>query len=609
MDGANDKMINRRSNIRMASFIGILAGILMLLLSGKYVTPDFVANHLSPDGILQSNTIIIINHIRIASLAIGVFVCFLATLFLFKPNLLTSIADKLTNISLTYKRMQLVLGILSVMGVILILYSTSLYGVALSPDSTNYICCARHILSGNGYTLINGNPMVVWPPLFSTLLAGFGFLGVEPLDAARLLNAFVFGLIIYTSGQFFLRNIESRMLSLLATLAVILSIPLFTVSIMAWTEPLFILLVLLFVIYLAKFLNEQRLYQLLLISAIASLSCLQRYIGVTLILTGFGLIIFCLRHRKFSERVKNAVVFSTLSAILPAAWILRNYLLTSTLTGGRYPSSFGLSENVKFAFETISGWVLPESHLIWPIGAVILFGSTIATIVVLRSETNISDRSRYSVISAAVFIFIYTIFLLLSATFTAFDRINDRLLSPLYVFLLFIIVFVLDRVLQNLSKQSAKKSVAVFTIFSLFIIWLAGYPALKTTLHVFNSITDGAGGYSTTAWRQSSLIGWLRNNRLDGKILSNAPDALYILTGISSRISPRKHQYASSDTGADDLNKIKSGFLRVEGKTYLVWHDKKHREYLYDPEELRSVIELRKLVTFSDGQIYRLAPQ
>lgn len=86
-------------------------------------------------------------------------------------------------------KMQSTLLILSLIAILLVLLSTSRYGVGLSPDSAIYISVAKNLLSGNGYREFGGIPFVNWAPLFPTLLAILGLLGISPLDGARLINA------------------------------------------------------------------------------------------------------------------------------------------------------------------------------------------------------------------------------------------------------------------------------------------------------------------------------------------------------------------------------------------------------------------------------------
>ena len=149
------------------------------------------------------------------------------------------------------------LVVTSLLGIGLVLVATSRYGVGLSPDSAYYIFAARSLLSGKGYLDFDGTLYTNWPPLFPTLLAGLGLVGIEPLDGARLLNAVTFGLIVLASGKLFIRCIRSKAFAVLGILSVLLSFQLLKVSVMAWSEPVFILLVLFFIMYMPSFLKSR----------------------------------------------------------------------------------------------------------------------------------------------------------------------------------------------------------------------------------------------------------------------------------------------------------------------------------------------------------------
>ncbi len=89
--------------------------------------------------------------------------------------------------------------ILSIIGIILILFRTSLYGAGMTGDSATYISITRNLLSGKGYISFNNSLTPDFPPLFPLILAFIGLSGIDPYDGVRLFNAVVFGLIIYSS--------------------------------------------------------------------------------------------------------------------------------------------------------------------------------------------------------------------------------------------------------------------------------------------------------------------------------------------------------------------------------------------------------------------------
>src|SRR5512139_1136094 len=92
--------------------------------------------------------------------------------------------------------MLIALVLISVVGVLLVLQATP-EGSGLSDDSIAYIAGARSMVAGDGYReawLASNQPVTHFPPAFSSVLAFFGLLGMDPLRAARWVNALLFGL-------------------------------------------------------------------------------------------------------------------------------------------------------------------------------------------------------------------------------------------------------------------------------------------------------------------------------------------------------------------------------------------------------------------------------
>ncbi|MDQ1331246.1 MAG: hypothetical protein QG578_1514 [Thermodesulfobacteriota bacterium] len=60
--------------------------------------------------------------------------------------------------------------LLSVAGALVVFFGTSQFGIGISPDSVNYISCARELIRGNGFLSYEGTPFTLWPPLYPVLL-------------------------------------------------------------------------------------------------------------------------------------------------------------------------------------------------------------------------------------------------------------------------------------------------------------------------------------------------------------------------------------------------------------------------------------------------------
>src|SRR5437660_7948247 len=85
---------------------------------------------------------------------------------------------------------------LALLGMAGAIYATR-WGVGLIADSKYYLGAAQSLLNGQGLVLPTPTgesvPMTNWPPLFSTVLAGLGLLGIDLQVGARWLNLGLFG--------------------------------------------------------------------------------------------------------------------------------------------------------------------------------------------------------------------------------------------------------------------------------------------------------------------------------------------------------------------------------------------------------------------------------
>jgi 4-amino-4-deoxy-L-arabinose transferase-like glycosyltransferase len=497
---------------------------------------------------------------------------------------------------------------LSLVGVLLVVICTSRYGAGVTPDSVAYISTARNLLSGEGYARHDGRPFVDWPPLFPTLLALIGLGGFDPADSVRYVNAISFGLTILVTGLWLLNNVRSPPLVLLGSVAILLSRPLIYVSAFAWTEPLFVLFVLLSVFVMQQFLRSGKPLSLLFLSAIfAALASLTRYIGVTVILTGLVALLLFNRNISTMTKLFRATLFAFISTLPLTAWVIRNYAVASTLAGERGLSPYTLMQELYFTLNTVSKWFLPPIILaiLRILLIVLLFVLGIAIFPVLSrwNQDRWASINSLRIMPLVYFILLYTSGLIASATRIAFDPINHRLLAPIYVPFMLLVLFTIDNIAQSFSRMHFSKQALNAFLLIGFGLWL-GYPFLYSGNLVINSIRNGAGGYSSKAWMNSELISYLRQHPLRGSVYSNAPHAIYILTGMSARPSPSKHSRDSSlISPADDFQQLKRS-VTSGNDTYVVWFENEPLLSFYHIQELRSVFDLESVVKTSDGAIY-----
>ena len=510
--------------------------------------------------------------------------------------------DEFRKTDCTFREIQTTLAILGMIGIATVLLSTRYYGAGLSPDSVGYIAAARHIASGIGVVTYDGTPLLVQPPLYPALLAAMEFVfGIDPLSSARVINAVLFGLIVYLSGLLFTKHFESFALVVLGTASVLVAVPLIQVSLMAWSEPLFICFTLLYLILSESYLAKGDTASLLLLSLSVALACLARYIGVVLILTG---VVSILLFRRDSPRVnfRHLFLFISLSALPIGVWVIRNYLLSGTLFGPRASSIYTLSTNATFAFNTFVSWYIPQRisehrSLLMLLTATISFLAGLS----IRGDWAKVRSVLLEIGLLLLFIIAYVGFLLVSSTTIAYDAIGDRLLSPVFVPITLLLLFLASKMVTSLMEQRLTQKRANVLLAVAIVGWLV-YPVSAAMSSITNAMSQGQ-GYSSESWRNSQTIEYLRENRtLECEIYSNGPDALYILANRTAKMSPVRTMYNSPEV-VNDISNLRSSWPEKRNAC-LVWFDMIGRQYLFTIDELQTIADVQQLIRLEDGAIY-----
>lgn len=500
--------------------------------------------------------------------------------------------------------------LLGLIGAGIILVATSRYGSGLSADSVGYIATGRHISDGTGFITYNGSPLVGQPPLYPAILASVDFLfGIDPLFSARIIGAILFGLMVFLSGLLFFRHMGgSPAIPFVATLFVLFASPLVQVSIMAWSESLFICFVLLFLIFSEVYLSERGTGTLLLLSIVTALACLTRYIGLILIPVGvINLILF--RRDSWKTTIRNILLFLVVALLPIGLWALRNYSISGTFFGPRATSSYPLLHNLSYTFDTVLFWYLPMKVVETP-PFLMLLCLTIgfaagASIKAIWPNARIILKK---IFPALLLIIAYTGFLIISSTITAFDQIGDRLLSPIFVPTTLLLTYFAYEIIKSLARRLPEwlANTAVISVFLLAVL----YPVITTVLLVSNYIDIGGGGLNNKIWRESATLQYLLQHpslQADCPIYSNGPDAIYILANIVAKPSPAKSKYNSSEA-ATDISSL-NGRWPQEKKVCLVWFDTMSRKYLFKADELQTIAKVDKIASLEDGSIYVITPK
>lgn len=505
-------------------------------------------------------------------------------------------------------RLPLVLVCLSLTAGAALIFGTR-WGVGLSPDSAIYIGGTRNLLDGNGFSVSSYpgefTPVTQYPPLFSALLAAIGLFGVDPVNGARWLNALLFTANVFLVGNLVGADGKTAWAPVFASFLMMTSVISLKIHSMAWSEPLFIFLVFLAFFFLAKYLEDRRLSFLVSASFVGALAALTRYAGVVVIATAI-LAILLWSNEAWSKRSEKAAVFLLISAAPLTLWVVRNLVVAETVAAreiGFHPITVG---HLEAALDSAATWFLPgaisSAKRLSLLAVLILF--TLIFVLARREKEQTREQSDHGKSSRlcpvlTLFIILYAAMLVGAISFLdAYMPIDNRYLYPVYVATLVLAVCLTSRFAHVLAKTPL-----VRVSFIVLCLFFSGFYLTQGTSWLVFSYHYGA-GYSSRSWRGSKLIA--RVHDLDPRVpvFTNAPDAIYLLTGRPASMLPRKVDTATGKLNGDyptQLVAIRDQLGKRDGilvyfKT-ITW-----RWYLPREEELG----LSVLVREEDGSIYQV---
>ncbi len=435
------------------------------------------------------------------------------------------------------------------------------------------------------------------------MLAITSFLGgLEPLDAAWILGCVLVGLIVFMLTLLLMDLLQSKWLGFLGILLIAFSLPQSKVIFWAWTEPLFIFLVLAFFYAINGFMKTNTLKNFVFLCLIAGLAMVTRYIGIILIPVGI-IVMIGFGKLSFYKRVWNAVIYSFASSFLLAINLIFNYINTQTFFGQRSNSIFTLSQNLSFVSETFFNWFLPD--FITGHRSLILIIGIFLGIVIMKnlSQDNFSNNGFLQKSQIfLLFILIYISFLVYSATTTAFDRINDRLLSPVFIPFYIVILIFFDYLLYRSIVKF--KSNFLFNLIAGFLFLTIFSTSFYNVPPIVQRISRCGEGYSSYVWKNSELIAYITKNPLKNcEWYTNAPEIIYFFTGKYPKWILHKSKYNSPES-VHEVSNFVGKWPPAEETACVIWFKIINRIYLFTLKDLRKISNEESVMEFKDGSIH-----
>ena len=458
---------------------------------------------------------------------------------------------------------------------------TSKYGIGLSPDSTTYLRWSEAI-SKEGFSFVLKNKYATFPPLYPVVLAIFSsFFHVDPMLIARWFNILLSFCFTFLSIFLCRKLTKSLVILFVFGLFVSFSRPLNLVFSHAWSEPLFIF----FLLLIAFFVGGTGLKHLILMGFFSALAILTRYAGVAVVPI-VCLYIFISKY-EISAKVKRCFCYALLPTLTYITYLIRNYYFTKTLMGPRTASNTGLISNCDRAFSTVALWFSGSFYF----SAILLFFVFGAFVWNYRKELFKFGVGAPGVVKFSFcFVLVYSAFIIVTSTTTAYDLINDRLMAPVFLFALLL----LFSLVVFICKTSIIEKSLLYLLCSVLIVCTVISFAKALTKDINFRKNHGVEGYNSELWQENNLVKYLRANKLNlhEKIFTNDIYSFFIIDKKIKTLSIPL-QRGGEITNLED--------------SVVVYFFNNNQSGAFTLNELQTICEMRSVVKNMDGGIFKVA--
>lgn len=501
--------------------------------------------------------------------------------------------------------------LIALLGPILAYVATSTCGPGVSGDSLRYLSVAQNIRAGLGLVDYSLQPLLAWPPLYPYVLAAGSLLAPDVFVFGWILNTLLFGLNIFLAGKLAATLLPGfAPAPMLVSLVVLSSSSVLRLHTSIASDPLFLSLVLSFLLLSTRFLTTGHKPSLAWSLALAACAGLVKYPGLALALIGGAVTLrFYLQKKQMVQGCVYGLGFTALAGLPLAAWVFfHNYLQYGSMFGER--GSGPPLDNLYVTLEKMLYWFIPYS-LVGSAGPyLLLLGLVILACLAFRPVTwkNLARQlASASFFSSTLFFGLYFLMMIFLTSYAEHkdyreDRLHILFFIPLLYFLL--ALFSAADLRWKLPLPIAK----FLTINVLAILWLA-YPLNNTVKYVRASLDYGEIGgnlYNTLAINRSDIVAYLRANPLptDATLYSNHEGAAWFYTRRNTLSMP---QGEVAENERVDVKKALAAYQDwPPAPGYIIWFDLDFKLHVIRPDDLRPLAEIEPVFTGKQGAIYRV---
>ncbi len=296
---------------------------------------------------------------------------------------------------------------------------------------------------------------------------------------------------------------------------------------MAWSETLFIPLILVGCVKLLDYASRDRMTDVTIAGLAFGLATITRYAGAALVLgAALALLVWNWRGHR-ARALASVVAFGAAASVPVAAWLARNYFSTHSAHDRPFqPQGLGLHQ-IRAAVDATSAWLLPAWFNL-PVRSLWLL--IVVVLVVLAWRRDAKSRSapaaplRAFAVLVAACVSAYIGFV--AVTTMLFDHdvnFDVRMMTPVYVLL--VIVFAAAAAAFFARPRSWAATALGCALFVSFIA-LASY----SVVHAFHSRREPA-QFANPRWAGASAWEVVKSYPAGTPIYSTQPEVSQYFTG------------------------------------------------------------------------------
>ena len=492
-------------------------------------------------------------------------------------------------------------------------------------DATSYWAIADHLEGGRGLGYFLEPKLTLWPPGWPVYLATLKWL--TPLSVpviALYTNALLVVVSTRLTWRLVTRFTTEPILIWAACVSAAVGPATLSQSFFLQTETSFLCLVLFSFVLLLRFGDTRRTLYLAAAVATMWLAFMDRYVGIVLIGAETLWLVLELGEPRWSARIRNAATFFAGSITVPAIWLVRNAATNDwrwgTVFGPRDTPIHGLKTNTVDAVTSLGQFVIgiwqyqPWRGALRALALVALVAAgslalllakrwrdarTAPTVGSPARSIGLLDAAGHPLALLVIYVVAHFAYMIYSASTIAFDPVNTRYLSPIFIPAIIVGVTLIDRGCRGDDRVWSMARTGV-------IVWMVvqvGCGIGIATSPWWNRFAAGYNGSEALSIRDSAIFDRLPT---DCTLRTNIPMALYPL-GVESQIWPRETKFASSDV-PPDLDELRGELSR--GDVCLIWLKgfDSQVEYEYSRDAMRTMFPTMRVVDEDDNvTIYRIA--